>query len=328
MSTAGELGERRIIELIIRNLEKMPDMPIPFGDDVSAVSLGRGRLAVIKTDMLVGRTDVPPGMTPRQVARKAVVMNVSDLASKGVRPTAVLVSLGVPKDYGKDYLIEVGRGLNDGAREYGAYVVGGDTAEALDTIISCMVIGTASEKTIVRRSGAQPRDILATTGPFGKTAAGLKILLDKLDAPRKARATFLDSVYMPKARLAEGLALAKSGAATASIDSSDGLAFSLHELRKMSHVGFTLTQLPLSPEVELFAEIHRLRREDLALFGGEEYELIVAIKPDGWLRAERAVKRAGGRLIRIGYATKDPAIVLKMNGKEEAIPPRGYEHFR
>jgi len=328
LSTAGELGERKIIDLIIENLEKMPRMPIPFGDDVSAVPLGRGRLAVIKTDMLVGKTDVPPGMTPRQIARKAVVMNISDLASKGARPNAVLVSLGVPSDYGKEHLIEIGKGLNDGAREYGAYVLGGDTAEASDIIISCMVIGTAMEKIIVRRSGARADDILATTGPFGKTGAGLKILLEGLDAPSEIRRSLLDAVYMPRARLLEGLALARSGAATASIDSSDGLAFSLHELRKMSHVGFMLTQLPLSPDVEEFARIHGLSREELTLFGGEEYELVVTIKPEGWPRAERAVKKAGGRLIRIGYATEKPAIVLRVNGKERPIPPRGYEHFR
>lgn len=328
MSTAGELGERKIIELIIENLEKMPSMPIPFGDDISAIPLGRGRLAVVKTDMLIGKTDVPPRMAPRQIARKAVVMNISDLASKGVGPTAVLVSLGVPKDYSKKHLIDIGRGLNDGAREYNAYVIGGDTAESSDLIISCMVVGTAMERTIIRRSGARAGDILATTGLFGKTAAGLKILLNKLDAPKEIRKNLLDAVYMPRARLREGLALARSGTVTASIDSSDGLAFSLHELHKMSHVGFKLTHLPLSPDAKRFADIHNLNEEDLALFGGEEYELIVTVKPDKWLRAERAVKRVGGRLIRIGYAAQDTAIALKVADKERPIPPRGYEHFR
>ena len=86
MSLVGELGERKIIEIILGCLDQMPNMPIPFGDDVSAVDIGNEKLAVIKTDMLVGKTDVPPGMNLWQAARKAVVMNISDLAAKGVNP--------------------------------------------------------------------------------------------------------------------------------------------------------------------------------------------------------------------------------------------------
>ena len=83
-------GERKIIDLIVRRLHKMPRMPIPFGDDVSGMDIGAGRLAILKCDMLVRRTDIPRGMSLRQAARKAVVMNISDLASKGVQPHAGL----------------------------------------------------------------------------------------------------------------------------------------------------------------------------------------------------------------------------------------------
>jgi thiamine-monophosphate kinase len=93
-----ELGERKIIEIIQSRLKLMPKTPVPFGDDVSACSIGRSSLAVLKTDMLVDKTDVPSGMSLRQAARKAVIMNVSDFAAKGVEPTAVLVSLGLPRD--------------------------------------------------------------------------------------------------------------------------------------------------------------------------------------------------------------------------------------
>ena len=98
----------------------MPDMPVPFGDDVSAVSLIGGDVAVLKTDMLVGATDVPAGMSLFAAARKAVVMNVSDFASKGVLPSAVLVALGLPKELAKKKaVLQIADGLNAGAREYG-----------------------------------------------------------------------------------------------------------------------------------------------------------------------------------------------------------------
>jgi thiamine monophosphate kinase len=92
--TSGELGERRIIEVIRKRFDVMPDLPVLFGDDVAAVNVDDGRVAVLKTDMLVDKTDVPRGMSLWQAARKAVVMNVSDFAAKGVEPKAALVSLG------------------------------------------------------------------------------------------------------------------------------------------------------------------------------------------------------------------------------------------
>jgi thiamine monophosphate kinase len=91
------LGEQEIIRLIRRQLTIMPNMPVPFGDDVSAVLLFGDETAVLKTDMLVALTDVPPGMSLFQAARKAVVMNVSDFAAKGVLPKGVMVGLGLPK---------------------------------------------------------------------------------------------------------------------------------------------------------------------------------------------------------------------------------------
>ncbi|MEM2936836.1 MAG: AIR synthase related protein [Candidatus Bathyarchaeia archaeon] len=97
MRTIEELGEKKVIEMIMSHLDQMPNMPIPFGDDVSAVQLDGNRLAVVKTDMLVGKTDVPPGMSLRQAARKAVVMNISDFAAKGVKPLIVLSSIGLPR---------------------------------------------------------------------------------------------------------------------------------------------------------------------------------------------------------------------------------------
>ena len=118
------------------HLEAMPNLPVPFGDDVSAVNLDQKQVAVLKTDMLVGETDVPPNMSLWQASRKAVVMNISDFALKGVQPIAALVSLGLPKGLMQKDIEEIARGLNAGAREYGAYIIGGDTGEASDLIIS------------------------------------------------------------------------------------------------------------------------------------------------------------------------------------------------
>ena len=328
MSSVAELGERRIIDLIIENLDKHPRMAVPFGDDVAAVSISDKLVAVLKMDMLVAKTDVPRGMSLQQAARKAVIMNVSDLASKGVKPIAMLTALGLTRDLTKEDMVSIGRGLNAGAREYDTYIIGGDTGEASDLIITCMVFGLSKPDTMMTRSGARPGDILAVTGLFGKTSAGLKLLEEEVKVPERLREALLEAVYMPRARLSEGLALAGSGVVSASIDSSDGLAVSLHELRKMSKVGFRITDAPIASEAEEFAKHRRLDAYDLALYGGEEYELIVTVRRGCWRRAQQAVGRAGGSLIRIGEVIAEEKVVLQRDGREEVIPYKGWEHFK
>jgi thiamine-monophosphate kinase len=306
----------------------MPGIAVPFGDDVSAVEIGGDSVAVLKTDMLVGRTDVPKGMSMWQAARKAVVMNVSDFAAKGVRPIAVLVSLGVPRDLSRKKIDEIGLGLNAGARQYGAYVVGGDPGEASDLIISISLFGIGKKNELILRNGARLGDIVAVTGPFGKTSAGLKILLNRLEVPKEISRILVESVLMPQARLDEGVALARSQAVTAAIDSSDGLAWSLHEIARASRVGITLDKLPIANEVERFAETNKLVSSDLGLYGGEEYELVVTVKPQLWDSAKEAVRSAGGDLMHIGRVTAAKGVFLKTFGKRVAVECRGYEHFK
>jgi len=327
-SRSSDLGEHKIIKLIQSRLTAMPSSPVPFGDDVSAVNLGKGQVAVLKTDMLVGKTDVPRGMSLWQAARKAIVMNISDFAAKGVEPVAVLVSLGLPRHLMRKEVDEIARGLNAGAREYGAYVVGGDTNEASDLIMAISLFGTAKRKTLMLRNGAKPGDIVAVTGFFGKTAAGLRLLLDGYAASKDLREVLLRSVCMPKARLQEGLALCGSGAVSASMDSSDGLAWSLYELARMSGVGFVVNSVPVADEVRCFAEYNGLDPLELALYGGEEYELVITVKPKRWAAAETAVEAASGRLLPIGKVTRDKQMLLDVDGEKRVIEARGWEHFK
>jgi thiamine-monophosphate kinase len=255
-------------------------------------------------------------------------MNVSDFAAKGVAPNAVLVSLGLTRNLKKNDLEEIAKGLNAGAREYGAYIVGGDTGESCDIIIAIEVFGTSNKEGIMLRNGTREGDILAVTGLFGKTAAGLRSLQGKGSISAGSRVILENAVCMPIARLKEGLALRNSGAVTASIDSSDGLAWCLHELARQSGVGFVVTNLPIAGEAIEFAEANLLDATELTLYGGEEYELVVTINPKSWAQAESSVKAIGGTLIPIGKATSDKQIVLLANGKKWAIEPRGYEHFK
>lgn len=326
--TTKTLGEHRIIQIIQNHLTPMPNTVVPFGDDVSAVSLDQKTVAVLKTDMLVGKTDVPKEMSLYQAARKALIMNISDFASKGVQPTAALVALGLPANFSQKDVTEIAEGLNAGAQEYGAYIIGGDTGEASDLVVSVSLFGTAQKSALMLRSGAKVGDVVALTGAFGKPAAGLRLLLGGCDAEAGLRKALLESVFLPKARLAEGLALRDCGAVSASIDSSDGLAWSMHELACLSNVGFMLDKVPIAGDVTRFAQSNGLDALELALYGGEEYELVVTVKPEGWAAAKAAVETVGGQLLPIGKATKAREVVLDVCGEKRAIEARGWEHFR
>lgn len=328
MKDLKRLGERRIIELIQSRLDPMPRTPIPFNDDVAAYEIAKGNLVVLKTDMLVGKTDVPKSMTLWQAARKAVVMNVSDFAAKGVQPISALVSLGLPESYDERDIEQIGEGLNAGARQYGAYIIGGDTGEASDLVIAIAMFGMAEKETLMLRNGAKPGDIVAVTGAFGKTSAGLRILIRKFEAADEIKEVLVNSVLMPNARLKEGLILCQTKSVTAAIDSSDGLAWSLHELARASGVGMSLEKLPIAVEAQRFASANKIDPATLALYGGEEYELVLTVKSEMWRKAETAVKRTGGSLLRIGEVTSGTSIVFETSGKMTEIPSKGYEHFK
>lgn len=330
--TAALLGEHKIIELMRKYFEPMPDIVVPFGDDLSALPIpAEGQVAALKTDMLVAKTDVPPDMNLWQAARKAIVMNISDFAAKGIQPLAALVALGIPKNLTQSELEDIAKGLNAGARQYGAYVVGGDTGEASDLIISVHLYGVSQKNGLMLRKGTKPGDILAVTGTFGKTSAGLKLLLnpDTCRAPGGLRERLLSAVFMPQAHLAEGLALRASDAVTACMDSSDGLAWTLHELAFQNEVGFEVTELPVADEARQFAAENRSDAAELALYGGEEYELVLTVDAVKWERAKAAVEAIGGRLIAIGKATSTKETTLiTVDGKKQPILPKGWEHFK
>jgi len=328
LPTVSEIGERALIQRIMKHLTPMPDMPIPFWDDASALSLGDGRALVVNTDMLVWKTDVPPGMTAFQTARKAVVMNISDLAAKGVQPIAFMPDIGIPPDYSAEDVEEMAKGFEAGARQYGAYVVGGDTNEACDVVISGLALGITPEKSIMKRSGGmKPGHRVAVTGRFGLTTAGFKHLLEEVDLLPPVKQAALDAIYMPNARVKEGLALAKTGAVTGCMDSSDGLSVSLYDMRRSTGLGFIIDELPIHPLALKFAGRKGLDPLSVAMNGGEEYELVFTYPPEKETRIKLATREVGCEFIKIGEVTQKKDILYQHN--EELIPIKrgGWDHF-
>ena len=321
-----QLGELEVIRIIERFLGTNPRTVVGFGDDVSAVRLAKHQVAVLKTDMLVGSTDVPPGMSMRQTARKAVVANVSDLAAKGARPLAGIVALGLPSTLTKEEVTDIAAGLGGGAKEYGFPLVGGDTNESNDLVISIALFALMDERRMVLRSGARIGDVVAVSGDYGDASTGLKALLQRRIRPDKLPHALARAVYRPRAELELGLRLASSRTLSASIDSSDGLAWSLHELSKMSKVGIQVQHVPISKAAKQFATSYGYDATDLALYGGEEYNLIVTIKPNQLRIAQKAAR---GKLKPIGVVTpRSHGVRLVKSEHEVKIAMKGWEHFR
>jgi thiamine-monophosphate kinase len=289
-----------------------------------AVFPTRAGKAVLKTDMLVEHTDVPPGMTYRQAARKAVAMCVSDFAAKGVKPDSFMVSIGVKKGVHQRQVDELALGLEDARRQWNLNFVGGDTNESKELVIDCAMMGFAEK--IVTRGGASPGDALVVTGPFGFPPSGLKLLMGKAAGSPSYRKAAIRSVLEPTPDLGVGLALAKF--LTSSMDSSDGLARSVHTLAKESRVGFEVGSLPTGTGVRKFAAANGLDPERLVLEGGEEYVIVGTVKRSELEDAAFAVKRAGGRLLAIGIATERRRVVLREGSRVRAIRNEGWTHLR
>jgi len=312
-----------VIEMIKRRMGSLPRGYSAIGDDVASIPVKEGKL-LIKSDMLVRRTDVPNGMTYRQAARKAVASCVSDFAAKGASPDSFLVSLGLPKNMAEREVKDLAEGFADSAREWKVKLVGGDTNEADDLVIDCTMFGFAQK--VTPRRGAGVGEVVVSSGYFGLSQAGLKILLQGAKADPSFRKRAVESVFNPKPRLEFGLAISKF--LTASIDSSDGLAICLHTIAAMSRVGISLEKLPYDRDVEMFAEMNGYSLEELVLYGGEEFEIVGTLPRRLLAKARDAARSLGQELLLIGETTSEKGVRLRTSGGERAVENRGWVHLR
>jgi thiamine-monophosphate kinase len=320
-----KLDEKQIIRIFVNKLG------ISNLDDVVVLDKG----IVIKSDMLVESTDVPPGMEAWQTARKSVVSCVSDLAAKGVRPYAAVISLGIPNNSSmqRQYIEGLAEGFAIASKEFGVKIVGGDTNEAGELIIDCTIIGFPRFK-VPTRSGAKPGDYVVVSGLFGFAPAGLTMLLQKNAVTMKEdshnedfnsifRKNAVKSVLEPCPRQRFGLALAKYF--SSSIDSSDGLAVSLYELASQGEgVDITIYSIPVVSGLYKFAHDNNLDTHELLFHGGEEYEIVATISDTKIRQAEAAAKRAGVDLYIIGRVQKGSG---KVSVQDRMLENRGYMHF-
>ena len=207
--------------------------------------------------------------------------------------------------------------------------MGGDTNEGCDIIISGTAIGvTESDHIMKRAGGVKPGHIVAVTGSFGLTSAGFLNLLKGVDLLPPVKEAALNSIYMPNARVKEGLALAKTGAVSGCMDSSDGLSVSLYDMRRSTGYGFIIDDLPIHPLALKFAERKEYNPFSIAMNGGEEYELLFTYPSGKGKQIKAALNEVGCEPIKIGVVSEKKDIVYVHNEEYVPIKRGGWDHFK
>ncbi|MCL2145494.1 MAG: thiamine-phosphate kinase [Endomicrobia bacterium] len=323
MKSLGEFGFVNMIRK--RFAGKSNDKIVAeIGDDCFCFQTGKSDICITK-DMLIEDVHFKKAwISPSDLGRKAVEINVSDIASMGdAQPKYLFVGLGCPEDISSEYIKKLYCGIKKACDKYGIIIAGGDTVKSDKLIISATAVGECG-KYIVKRSGAKNGDLIGVTNTFGDSAAGLE-LLTKFGAAYKfgKEQKFLISKHnCPQARLAEANAVARY--VSSMTDASDGLYVSVDLIAKESGKGANIyiKRIPLSRQLKK-VEPEKSKRIKSALYGGEDFELVFTV------HASKAamLKKLVPSVSYIGIINDTKKVKYFHNGKEEKTKYCGFKHF-
>jgi thiamine-monophosphate kinase len=325
-------GEDRLIARYFQPIATHPGA-LGLSDDAAFIKPPPGCDLVLKTDAIIGGVHFFPVDAADDVARKALRVNLSDLAAKGAKPLGFLLSLALPKETGDDWLGRFAEGLRDDAERFGCPLFGGDTDRTPGPItISIAMFGSVPEGTMVRRAGAGPGDRVFVSGSIGDAALGLA-LRKKTDMGAAwqlgdAEREHLRSRYLlPQPRNA--LAEAVRGHASAAMDVSDGLAGDFAKLCRASRVAaeIEVARVPLSDSAKavLAAEPAML---ETALTGGDDFEIVCTVPAGNAGSFRAAAKAADVAVSEIGEIKAGEGVrFVDSNGRALAFKRASFSHF-
>jgi thiamine-monophosphate kinase len=325
---AKEIGEFNLIKRMSTILGNPTRHVIAgIGDDCAVLNPTTNKFQLVTTDMLVEDVHFRLSTaTPFQIGWKSIAENISDIASMGGEPTYAFVSIGFPRNITVEFVDEIYLGMKEITKEYGVDIVGGDTVSSFKMIINITLLGEVDVDSYVLRSGARRGDLICVTGDVGGSSAGLEIL------HRELKIDGTEKHLMPRPRICEGQLLAKSHYVTAMIDISDGVASEIHHICEQSKTGAQIytKDIPLSPNVLSVADAIGKNPYDFALFGGEDYELLLTCQPDkfqilqGLLRENCLTPLACiGKIL----DASSSITIEDKDHKVTSLPPKGYDHF-
>ncbi len=329
-----DVGESGLIELLRRKFggAARPG-ELSIGDDAAVVRVPCGR-AVLSTDLLIEGTHFSLRyFRPEEVGGRALSANLSDLAAMGADPVCYLVALAAPPETPVATVDAIFRGMAAAARPSGIRLMGGDTCRGERLTLCLTVVGAVGRGNPVYRAGARPGDLLYVTGSPGWSRLGLALLrAGRPSRPSGWRREAMRAHLRPEPRWREGRAAARSGAVAAMIDVSDGILTDLSHLLERDGLGAVLAEesFPVSRSFRAASAALGIDPLDAFLGGGEDYELLMAVRParrSSFLRAARAFPSGATR---IGAVAKSPGIrVRRADGSwmEGAALPSGFDHF-
>ena len=259
-----------------------------------------------------------------------MAINLSDLAAMGGTPLCALFSLGIRENWSVNMLEKLVQGIRACSKTYHCPVVGGDTVRAPhDCTFTMTVLGEIKTGTAVFRCGALPGDYFCVTGPLGNARTGLEVLRKGINNRSYKRA--ISRFLRPEPRIQEAGHLVSAGGVTAMIDISDGLASELRHLCQASHVGCELEarQIPVAGETIRWTEKQGISPVPFVMESGEEYELLLTIRPDQYHTLNTAENKIRIPLFKIGrVCDAESGMVLMDHGKKTEIRAKGWDHFR
>lgn len=323
-----DLGEFKLIDQIRRQVKNGDGVVRGIGDDAAVLEIPEGHRLLTSTDLLIEGVHFRRDWTScYDLGHKAVAVNLSDIAAMGGTPRYLYLGLACPGDTTQKDIQEFLAGALAEAQLHGASLVGGDTCHSPESwFISVTVEGTAPADQVVCRSGARPGDLVMVTGSLGDSALALRCL----SRGQPAEPTLLQRHHRPEPRVAFGQQLGAQQLASAMIDISDGLAGDLEHILQESRVNGLIeaSKLPLSKSL-LTHISNSSEANELALFGGEDYELLFTVAPENAGKAAAIAESMGLNAAVVGEisAGSGQLSFRDTDGNVRPILVRSYDHF-
>jgi thiamine-monophosphate kinase len=323
-ATVSDYTERALVTRIRQRLAPAPDwLLVGIGDDAAVVEPERNRVEVFTVDALVDGVHFDRTFMPADaIGYRALAVNLSDLAAMGAAPRFALLSMALPAD------LPIGDfdGIVDGCMALAAthrlHLIGGNLTYTPGPLtIDITASGTVKRRQVLTRAGARPADELYVTGMIGSAAAGLAMLRIDREAANACTARYL----RPDPRMRAGTLFGRTRVASACVDLSDGFADAAHQIAEASGVGAQVdsASIPIATSAREWFSASGVDPLTAAITGGDDYELLVAVRPRLRRQLAAVMRQVDVPLTRVGVCTAARDVTL--DGRPM---PRGYGHFR